>query len=421
LDTRRCPECRAEIPATPGYPEWCDECGWNLKPPPSLQEPRGRFTQLARALGRRSGDRLARELLKAREIKPRWTPARIAAYAIAIAVHLFALALIVGGVAGIVVDFPNLLSTLIGAALIGLGLIMRPRLAKDDKRGHVTESPALRGLVGDVADALGSRPPDEIRIDRRWNASWQTVGLRRRRILTLGLPVLAALEPQERVALIGHEVGHGRNGDARQGLVVGTAVIGLNRLADMLNASAERGAGFLAETQAGPMSWFSGMLMWLVSRPVDGLLWLEAHLLLRDMQRAEYLADALAARAAGSHATVAMHERLLLYSTFQLVVQQAAHENAENVLDRLNISIQLVPDRERERRRRVARLEQARLGDTHPPTGMRIALLEQRAAEPPRVVLDEAQSRRIDAELAPLVGRIDREMLDAYRDSLYYG
>jgi Zn-dependent protease with chaperone function len=421
LETRRCPECQAEIPATPGYPEWCVECGWNLKPPPALEKPESRFGQLAMRLGRRSGDRLARELLKARELKPRWTPARFAAYAIAIAVHLFTLALIVAGVAGIVVDFPNLLSTLIGAALIGLGLIMRPRLAKGDKRGHAVDSPALRELAGDVARALDSRPPDEIRIDRRWNASWQAVGLRRRRILTLGLPVLAALEPQERVALIGHEIGHGRNGDARQGLIVGSAVIGLNRLADMLNASLERDADFLAEAQAGPISWFSGMLMWLVSRPVDGLLWLEAHLLLRDMQRAEYLADALAARAAGSDATIAMHERLLLYSTFQLVVQQSAHENADNVLDRLRISIQLVPDRERERRRRVARLEAARLGDTHPPTGMRIALLEQRPAEPPHVVLDEAKSRQIDAELEPLVHRIDREMLDAYRDSLYYG
>ena len=416
MDTRRCQECRAEIPATPGYPEWCDECGWNLKPPPAHEEDRGRFAQLARALGRRGGDRLARELLEARALKPRWTPARIAAYAIAIAVHLFTLALIVAGIAAILSDFPNVLAILIGATLLGLGLVMRPRLGKPPERGHVVDAPALREVTANVAQALGGRPPDEIRIDGRWNASWQAVGVPRRRILTLGLPLLAALEAQERVALIGHELGHGRNGDSRRSVIVGSAVNGLDWLADALR----HGVSY-ADADIGWIDWVSGGLMWLVSRPVDALLWLEAHLLLRDVQRAEYLADALAARAAGSGAAIALHERLLLYSTFQLVVQQAAHENAENVLDRLRISIQLIPDRERERRRRVARLEEARLDDTHPPTGMRIALLEQRAAEPPRVVLNEAQSRRIDAELETLVHRIDREMLDTYRDSLYYG
>ncbi len=73
--------------------------------------------------GRRSGERLARRLLTARELEPRWTPARIAAYAIAIAVHLVTLALIAAGVAAIVIDFPNVLGILIGATLAGVGLL----------------------------------------------------------------------------------------------------------------------------------------------------------------------------------------------------------------------------------------------------------------------------------------------------------
>jgi Zn-dependent protease with chaperone function len=55
-------------------------------------------------------------------------------------------------------------------------------------------------------------------------------GWRRRRVLMLGSGPLAVLAPQELVALIAHELGHARNGDARRGLVVGSAVSGLAEL-----------------------------------------------------------------------------------------------------------------------------------------------------------------------------------------------
>ena len=145
-------------------------------------------------------------------------------------------------------------------------------------------------------------------------------------------------------------------------------------------------------------------------------------LLLRDMQRAEYLADALAARVAGTPAAIALQERMLLASTFTLAVQQAAHADASgDVLAQATDAMRAVPERERERRRRVARLEHVRLEDTHPPTAMRIAMLEGRPAQAPAVTLNSAWSARIDAELEPLRERIGREVLDSYRGSLYYG
>jgi Zn-dependent protease with chaperone function len=314
------------------------------------------------------------------------------------------------------------LGILIGVTLLGVGLLMRPRFAKlDPSDGVVTDAPALHQLAADVARALDRDPPDEIRITADWNAAWGVVGARRRRVLVLGLPLLAALEPQERVALVAHELGHDRNGDARRNLIVGTAVRGLDRLSDLLRPAPQYDSDYLAEAEFGPIGWISGGLMWLVSRPVDAVLWLEARLLLRDMQRAEYLADALAARVAGTQAAIALDERLLMWSSFELVVQQAVHDGASDVLTRLRLSLQLVPDRERERRRRVARLEEARLEDTHPPSGMRIELLEGRPAEPPRVVLNSAHSWRIDSELEPLAARVDHELLDVYRGRLYRG
>ena len=421
---RPCPECDARVPVVPGYPDWCDACGWNLQPPPALDPPKGRFGHIAEAVGRRSGDRMARDLLATRKLEPHWTPAKCVAYAVAAAVHLLSLALIAGGLAGIVLDFPNALTILLGTTMVGIGWLMRPRLPRlDEDDGHPLDparTPALHELVAAVARALDRPPPDLIVVDASWNAGWGQFGLRRRRVLLLGLPLLAALEPQERVAVIGHELGHDRNGDARRSLLVGSAVAGLGRLVELLRPLEDEGD--LAESGLGPVAWLTGGVMWLVSRPVDAVLWLEAVLLLRDMQRAEYLADALAARVAGTPAAIALEERLLLASTFMLAVQQAAHADADvDVLGHATDALRAVPDRERERRRRVARLEHVRLNDTHPPTGMRIAMLEGRPVQEPAVTLNSAWSARIEAELEPMHERIGREVLDAYRGSLYSG
>ena len=101
----------------PGYPDWCGECGWNLHPPPAPDAP----ARPARA--RRPDDRPqvrrpdGAELLGARELEPRWTPAKLAAYTIAVAVHLLMFGLIAGGLAAIVVEFPNALAIVIGVTM----------------------------------------------------------------------------------------------------------------------------------------------------------------------------------------------------------------------------------------------------------------------------------------------------------------
>ena len=97
-------------------------------------------------------------------------------------------------------------------------------------------------------------------VDVDWNAAWTLAGWRRRRVLVLGLPMLAALGPQQRVALIAHELGHDRNGDVIRGLFVGSAVNGLRALSWLLHPS--HGSGFNEGAE-----WLAGALMSVVVRP----------------------------------------------------------------------------------------------------------------------------------------------------------
>ena len=78
-----------------------------------------------------------------------------------------------------------------------------------------------------------------------------------------------------------------------------------------------------------------------------------------------------------------------------------------------------VPDRERERMRRLTRLEGARLDASHPPTVNRIAVLQQHAAPVQLVTLTHSMSERIDAELSSLRDDVQNRLADEAADALY--
>jgi Zn-dependent protease with chaperone function len=416
--TQACPNCGASIPLHPQYVAWCERCDWNVTAPAVADVAEGPLGRVYSSAGRRLGDRLALRLLEAESLEPRLTFGRVASYVIAALVFVAALAMLVGGVLLAVLAFPNPFAVFFGVVLVGAGFLMRPRFGKIPDENVLTreEAPRLHARVEQVAELVATRPADVLEISEQFNASWAVLGLRRRRVLTLGLPLLVALSPQEQVALIAHELAHARNGDASRGLLVGSAVRSLGELYYLV---APGGGVVFAELTF--LARAMNILYWLVSRPILGLLHLELHLLLRDTQRAEYYADALAARVAGTDATVGLLEKLLLEPTVRSVAQRLVHDRDSDadVFDEITRAVAIVPERERERRRRVARLESARLDATHPPTGLRIRLLEDRPNQTAQLTLSPIEAAAIDQELRRFRGAFHDNLLDAYRDKLY--
>ena len=74
-----------------------------------------------------------------------------------------------------------------------------------------------------MAAEIGARGVDTIVVEPDVNAAVTTYGPRRR-VLHLGLGLWAVLTPRQKVALLGHELGHFANGDIRHGVVVGSAL-----------------------------------------------------------------------------------------------------------------------------------------------------------------------------------------------------
>jgi Zn-dependent protease with chaperone function len=314
---------------------------------------------------------------------------------------------------------------LAGVLMIGVALVVRPRLGKPPDENLVPRSDArtLFALVDRVAEAAGTKTADLLVVDEEYNAAWGIFGIRRTRVLHLGLPLLAALGPQERVALVAHELAHARNGDSSRGLFVGSAVRGLAQWYFVL--APHRASTPYNEPLGAPVrlaEHVANTMLWLLSRPPLALFYLEVMLLLQDARRAEYLADAIAAREAGSAAMVAVHEKLLLQGAFEHLVRQYAHPSTrpdDDLFSAVGPTLSAVPGRERERRRRVALLEGTSLGSTHPPTGDRIRLLEQRPVRSAQVVLTSAESSQIDGELAKLRPALQRRVIENQRASLY--
>ena len=246
---------------------------------PPTETSETRFGRVYASSGRRLGRRLVDQLAIADELEPRLTPARVGAYVVAVLVALMALALFALGVRFFVAATTTLFAIPFGALFCGIAVMMRPRLGKVPIDGVVRriDAPTLYGLLEQIADALGTRRVDLVTVDDEWNASWSVLGLRRKRVVSVGLPLLAALARQERVSVLAHELAHARNGDSQRGLVVGSSLRGLAEFYSAIAPDPDHGAFDVP-------SW----MMWLLSRPIYGLLLLQWHLANRDSQRAEF-------------------------------------------------------------------------------------------------------------------------------------
>ncbi|MFR9780621.1 M48 family metalloprotease [Micromonospora sp. MS34] len=403
--TGACPECGAETVSIRGAMPWCAGCEWNLdcydrarQAPEFGWSPIDRWThRLAARLTRRQYIALV-----GRPLEPAGLgPAGAVTVGVSLLLLLGVLALAAAGVWLLFAyPFPNL-AVVFGLALIGLAVALRPRFGRIDPDAEVLtrqEAPELHALIEEVAAATGAPVPHVVAVVNDINAAAWSVGLRRQRVLYLGLPLWGALDGQARVALLGHELGHFVNGDVRRGPLTQPALTMLGNAADLFRpADRTHGAGLLELLG----EWLGRILSWLLSK-----LLFAGHLVLvvtalRDSQRGEYLADELAARAAGTTAAGRLLDVLVSVESLVLVVRQGARGGHGPATWRAGMSRALDGAADQlPLQRQLTIREETSLFSSHPPTGLRHRMLTTRAWQDPRVVLTDARVERIDAELA---------------------
>jgi Zn-dependent protease with chaperone function len=394
----RCPQCGSAIPSHPHYVTWCMACNWNVHPS-APEEPRRGFARVYQDVGRRASQALYDQLAKASSLRPRITRSKLLASAIAALVHMISLSILLFGVVLAVRGWPNPFAVGLALLCIGVSWVTRVRLGRTPTNiAPRDQFPTLYKVADAIAHELNTRPVAGIVINGDFNASYQIVSWRRQPIVTLGLPLMALLNPQQQVALLAHELAHGVNGDSSRSFVVGSAIDTLRVWSYVIRPQRilyeEEGLAGLVMVPLNLLLLGVAQLVDLCAATLTLLLW-------RDSQRAEYLADYLAARIGGSAAACALLETLLLGPSFKMTVRRIVHSRRQDqMFAALREEMASVPAHERERLGRVEALDQTRLDVTHPPTMFRIRFLQARDAQTPHIVLSADEIDQLDRELA---------------------
>nr|WP_239062762.1 M48 family metalloprotease [Streptomyces sp. SID13031] len=227
------------------------------------------------------------------------------------------------------------------------------------------------------------------------------------------------MRPQERVAVLTHELGHGKNSDAVHGWVVSSAVSALDEIQQTFGEQPlDELRRDVHSLYAGDMSnsGLNKLLDLTIGAAARRMQWLLTAVDLRAGQRAEYLADRRAAEIGGSDATASALERLVLAETSYRALHQALRFGSEvEPLEAVTRAVREVPAREIERRVRVSRLRDTRIDSTHPPTNLRTKLIRARPAHHALVVLGTDENRAIDRELAGPAEAVLKELRSALR------
>ena len=293
-----CPECGSTIVSEYGYAPWCPRCEWNLE----RYEPDDGTSPL----GQRIGAWLYRKAYRAtmaqyrRRLDHVGRPSRFSVgsmvlMATALAMYAAVLALLGVGIWLITLGTGPAIG--LGVFVVVLALYLFPRLGGlDSADDQITraEAPTLFALIDEVHKVGGVKSPHVVVVDPWLNAAAGAFGFRRRRVLVLGLALWGSISPQQRVALLGHELGHFSNGDVRRLTFVQPALATLVRLADLLRPSwSDSALSSLQAIVAAPLRMLlraTYILLMLVS--------------LRNGHEAEYEADRVGAQLGGSAAAV---------------------------------------------------------------------------------------------------------------------
>ena len=320
-------------------------------------------------------------------------------------VHLVSLLVVAAAVAMVVLG-EGWWSWVVAAFLLLVAWFTRPTLLAPAVPGtqlvDQAAAPALTHLVAEICTLAGTRPPEEIRVMSDYNAAVARRGLRGRQ-LVIGAAMWAAQRPQERLAVLGHEVGHLAHGDLLSGGYVGGGYRTLAGWAALLRP-ADRDAVWLHLLMAPPR--------WLVLGYLRGLHAVNS----TARRRQELYADLTSALVAGTDAAVSSLELDLLQDAFDVAANRAALDASRPHLgDAIAARAAAYDLRQRTAARTEAADDLRRIDASHPPTVDRLELLERVDPSPPGLVLDSARSRRIDDELRPLLDAAFKRLGDGYR------
>lgn len=320
------------------------------------------------------------------------------------------------GIGILIRPWQTLFDPIVSAILFLLCWAARPRLGEPPY--YVlsrSDFPRLYELSDRTAVALQAPRVEAIAYSADFGANFRQAGWAGKAYVELGAPLMAILQPSERLAVLAHELSHGANGDPLRSMYLQGAV---NTLASWGTSARPPGIGTLGDGMPfGPIISLLGIPINLLMLAVSEALLAAARglllLVMRQSQRAEYKADLLAASVAGSKEMMTALEKTYLGdSVLELVRRHALLTPYEPIKLRLWQEAGRT-DAELIERLRASSLEQQwQVDATHPPTALRVRLLESFPSNPLPELLELSKSDALEAEIQKIVALAGRELIN---------
>ena len=403
-----CPDCGSILHSEKGFRRWCPQCNWNLGSDESANT-LDYTSRIYRKIGIAQGDRIFQSILSQdpENLRPRWSISKILAFTLALAIHLFSIVIAGLGLYALSFGWSAVFIMLIGILLLTLSWCMRPRLGSMPTNCLSRQNtPALFALCDRIADKVGSPRADGIQINSDYNASFAQVGIPRKTLITIGLPMWLVQTWPERIATLAHEFSHGANGDSTRSIVIGSA---LNTLAYWI---------YFIRPEYDQDSGFAGMighyLLWILSWFIELIYIGLSHLVWHQSQRAEFLADFLATTVSGTQAMKDDLQKMPYGEHLQIFANKSIFSNQQSgkkILTKFVSYFRGLPQSELERLDRIAVRENARLDSTHPPTRQRIEFIAAHPVADATITVEKEEQSLINVELEQLEEAVGKQLI----------
>lgn len=400
-----CPRCGAVVPEGSLWATWCDRCDWNVDAGYVAPAKRS-FLDRAR---QRILDRAAERLRRRASADPDWfrhQPSRLPELALSLVALSGYLAVAAVGVLAALDRLPvgfwrwplALFCLLVVWALRPQG----PAFAATDTALGPDEYPALYETAALVANAVQAAAPDRVAANLDLRISGRAHRLRGAPALLLGLPMWSAAGWETRTAMLAHELAH----LADRRTAVGGVVAYSRQVAwDAVHLVwPSEGARVTPRPTFRPLARVGSWLQRGLALPLVGFALLLDRASAPVRLHNEHLADLASARAAGTRAAVTALTSLLGVESL-LVPARSALLRGEDPWTAL-AAMPRRPAREIERLKRAARRTAHRSDADHPPTWVRIELLESGPERAPDVAISRELRARVDTEVAALQQRL---------------
>jgi Zn-dependent protease with chaperone function len=368
-------------------------------------------------------DVAGRELDTQTQSHLRLTPSLMFAYGLACVVWIANVILATVGIWVLWWGRSNAWLILLGLSLLLVAWVARPRRAKAPAQLLVREDfPTLHAVSDRIAQALHTRSLAGIGICAEFNANYRSVGWQSTRYMELGTTLLVVLDTDELLAIIAHELSHGANNDPMRSQMLYGAVETLARWGETIRPLSIGRS--MPGVPYGPVAAILAIPLELTQLAASELLLLMARgsllLVARQSQRAEYLADLIATRAAGAAAMARALEKLCMFEAVDAAINQHALTNPYAPLEApLRDTLARLPLAQKQAALEAAHTEQTQVDASHPPTTRRIDMVQRHGSRSALVILSPDETVMLRSEVSRLIQLMQRAMVDRKLVQIY--